>query len=371
MRLRGHLTAFTVLARCLARAAAVSVAAVCASSADCYDNKACFNGVCSVFGNHSSTYYRDTTAMDLNAEQNSCRANGKWLQHEPFYNYEPASCGVDPRQQCLNNNLESFVWREPKSCGLFEIKLNLFEAIFKSGQLVFFGDSLARNMKESLSCIAQLKGSNTANLRYFESFLPLQITVAPKKRKGKTFRDIHLDRSDFGIEVIKPTLKLALNNASALVIVFGHHLYAKNRFLKPSTRDLTLAFEAGTKTMVKEIQQLDFTDPVVWVSYSPIHFDTGWNKGGKCSNNRSPRQRPHVYRQRGYSAGDFNAALLRGLLKAPSNHRYLDVTTPSEYRSEAHPNKLANPNGSEDCVHWCLPGVPDTWNELLVRLLST
>lgn len=58
---------------------------------------------------------------------------------------------------------------------------------------------------------------------------------------------------------------------------------------------------------------------------------------------------------------------------------YLNITKLSEYRIDAHPsvfrskdwknivakdydNKISN---YADCSHWCLPGVPDTWNRLL------
>ena len=55
----------------------------------------------------------------------------------------------------------------------------------------------------------------------------------------------------------------------------------------------------------------------------------------------------------------------------------LNITHLSEYRKEAHPSthrrqwvplteeQLSNPTSYADCVHWCLPGVPDVWNELL------
>lgn len=55
----------------------------------------------------------------------------------------------------------------------------------------------------------------------------------------------------------------------------------------------------------------------------------------------------------------------------------LNITQLSEYRKEAHPTiyrrqweplkeeQLANPMSYADCFHWCLPGVPDVWNELL------
>lgn len=55
----------------------------------------------------------------------------------------------------------------------------------------------------------------------------------------------------------------------------------------------------------------------------------------------------------------------------------LNITQLSEYRKDGHPSiyrkqwdplsedQLANPTSYADCTHWCLPGVPDAWNELL------
>jgi hypothetical protein len=54
---------------------------------------------------------------------------------------------------------------------------------------------------------------------------------------------------------------------------------------------------------------------------------------------------------------------------------YLNITRMTDYRKEAHPSvyrkqKLTeeerkSPELYQDCSHWCLPGVPDSWNELL------
>lgn len=43
---------------------------------------------------------------------------------------------------------------------------------------------------------------------------------------------------------------------------------------------------------------------------------------------------------------------------------FLDVTTLSQYRKDAHPEGYSGVM-STDCSHWCLPGLPDTWNVLL------
>lgn len=59
----------------------------------------------------------------------------------------------------------------------------------------------------------------------------------------------------------------------------------------------------------------------------------------------------------------------------------LNITQLSNYRKDAHtsiykkqwspltPEQLANPVIYADCTHWCLPGLQDTWNELLFAKL--
>lgn len=55
----------------------------------------------------------------------------------------------------------------------------------------------------------------------------------------------------------------------------------------------------------------------------------------------------------------------------------MNITQLSEYRKDGHPSifrkqweplseeQLSKPTSYSDCIHWCLPGVPDVWNELL------
>ena len=60
---------------------------------------------------------------------------------------------------------------------------------------------------------------------------------------------------------------------------------------------------------------------------------------------------------------------------------FLNITQLSNYRKDAHtqiykkqwspltPEQLADPKSYADCLHWCLPGLQDTWNELLFAKL--
>lgn len=55
----------------------------------------------------------------------------------------------------------------------------------------------------------------------------------------------------------------------------------------------------------------------------------------------------------------------------------LNVTMSTNFRKDGHPSvygKLASAGKKvrgkkQDCSHWCLPGVPDVWNELIYATL--
>lgn len=60
---------------------------------------------------------------------------------------------------------------------------------------------------------------------------------------------------------------------------------------------------------------------------------------------------------------------------------FLNITELSSARKDAHTSiykkqwgpvsekQLANPKTYADCIHWCLPGLQDIWNELLFSKL--
>ncbi|CAI0444056.1 unnamed protein product [Linum tenue] len=52
--------------------------------------------------------------------------------------------------------------------------------------------------------------------------------------------------------------------------------------------------------------------------------------------------------------------------------KLLDITSLSSVRDEGHISRytLTAKPGVQDCLHWCLPGVPDTWNEILVAQIK-
>lgn len=74
-----------------------------------------------------------------------------------------------------------------------------------------------------------------------------------------------------------------------------------------------------------------------------------------------------------YVAGPHPAQLiLNKVLRSVSKPVHLlDITALSQLRKDGHPSVFGyGGRRGIDCTHWCLPGVPDTWNELLFAALT-
>ena len=68
---------------------------------------------------------------------------------------------------------------------------------------------------------------------------------------------------------------------------------------------------------------------------------------------------------------------INGLKRKGLTVQMIDITQLSDYRKDAHTSiyrkmwgriskeQIKNPKSHADCLHWCVPGVPDVWNELL------
>ncbi|KAF3778270.1 ESKIMO 1 protein [Nymphaea thermarum] len=61
---------------------------------------------------------------------------------------------------------------------------------------------------------------------------------------------------------------------------------------------------------------------------------------------------------------------------------FVNLMTLSKYRKDTHtsvyrirqgkllnPEQKTNPETYADCIHWCLHGLPDTWNEFLNKVI--
>ncbi|GJN22876.1 hypothetical protein PR202_gb10481 [Eleusine coracana subsp. coracana] len=121
---------------------------------------------------------------------------------------------------------------------------------------------------------------------------------------------------------------------------------------------------------------------VFFVTMSPTHTrskDWGEDTDGNCYNQTTP------IKDLSYWGPGTSKGLMRVIGEVFSTSKMpvgvVNITQLSEYRKDAHtqiykkqwnpltPEQIANPKSYADCTHWCLPGLQDTWNELLYSKL--
>jgi hypothetical protein len=114
---------------------------------------------------------------------------------------------------------------------------------------------------------------------------------------------------------------------------------------------------------------------VFFVTASPTHTEgKAWGdkaEGANCYGQTSPISAASSYQ------GSTSREMMRVTEEVLATSRVpvglVNITRLSEYRRDAHTQtykkqwaeQRADPKSYADCTHWCLPGVPDTWNELL------
>ncbi|KAF7843072.1 protein trichome birefringence-like 13 [Senna tora] len=108
---------------------------------------------------------------------------------------------------------------------------------------------------------------------------------------------------------------------------------------------------------------------------SPRHFEGGdWDQGGSCQRNQplSTEQVEELFSVKNNGTNVEVRLVNEHLYKAlkGSSFKILDITRMSEFRADAHPS-TAGGKKHDDCMHWCLPGITDTWNDLFIELLNS
>ncbi|KAL5067642.1 hypothetical protein RYX36_018529 [Vicia faba] len=106
-----------------------------------------------------------------------------------------------------------------------------------------------------------------------------------------------------------------------------------------------------------------------------ILFKNGtWNEGGSCDQDSEPENDSTKLETEPYY-NLFISDAVKEMQYGSWKVNFLNITYLSEVRNDGHPSKYREPgtppDAPQDCSHWCLPGVPDTWNELIyAQLLS-
>ncbi|KAI3863505.1 hypothetical protein MKW92_015373 [Papaver armeniacum] len=345
---------------------------------------------------------------------------GEWLKVEDrnLY-YPPGSCPYLTRQSfsCQDNGRPDdqylqwqWEWLSKQTnprCNDIPSILNATDFLerLRGKKLVFVGDSLNSNMFSSLLCILwnvipdktkvssppgkfKSRGDssdyNCTVVFVWSSFLVSETNPISRRNNSLLIQEPETLRLDLIDDMSASVYR------DADVIVFdsfhwwvdaktnnGINYFQEGNYLYPKL-DINKAYKKGLATWRKWMDRN--IDPnktqVVFRGYSETHYVGGrWNTGGHCNLETEPIMSNETY----VPSFPRQVKILENTLrKMKTPVIYLNVSKLTYYRADAHPSAYAKNLTAEeriaamnfqDCSHWCLPGVPDTWNELLYASL--
>ncbi|CAI9109129.1 OLC1v1008890C1 [Oldenlandia corymbosa var. corymbosa] len=330
--------------------------------------------------------------------------------------YKNDSCPVlTQTQNCQGNgrpdkDYENWRWK-PTNCDLPRFDARKFLDLMKGKTLAFVGDSIARNQMESLLCILwqvevptnrgnkkmqrfEFASTSTTIIRIWSAWLANKTTdrfdLAPDG-----LDKVHLDVPDESFMELIPQFEVLVLSSghwfakkSAYILnneVVGGQLWWPARSSKMKLNNIEafgISFERVLSAIVRHPNYAGLT---IVRSFSPDHYEGGaWNTGGSCTGKTQPTgeivENKWTTKMHNQQVRGFNSAIKKVTNK--SRLKLMDITEAFGYRDDGHPGPYRNtdpnkitkrgPDGKpppQDCLHWCMPGPVDTWNEMLFEVI--
>ncbi|KAJ9549292.1 hypothetical protein OSB04_021835 [Centaurea solstitialis] len=343
-------------------------------------------------------------------KEDSCNVfSGRWVFDNASYPlYNESDCPyMSDQLACLKHGRPDSgyqYWRwQPHGCNLKRWNASEIWEKLRGKRLMFVGDSLNRGQWISMLCLLQSvipaeKRSITPNapltiFRAEEYNATIEFQWAPLVVESNSDDPVN-HRLDERIMRPDSVLRHASEWKHADILIFNSYLWWRQGPVKllwskeengvceeaQGLEAMELAMDAWANWVDSNIDPSK--QKAFFVTMSPTHlWSREWEAGteGNCYNQKSLIEDERYWG----SGSDLETMRMveNVVSKVKSKVSVINITQLSEYRKDGHPSiyrkfwevrtdeQLANPTSYSDCIHWCLPGVPDVWNELLFHYL--
>ncbi|CDP06464.1 unnamed protein product [Coffea canephora] len=339
--------------------------------------------------------------------------HGKWVFNRSIKPlYSDRTCPyIDRQVSCVKNgrndsDYRHWQWR-PDDCMLPRFNPDIALKKLQGKRLMFVGDSLQRGQWQSFVCLVEhiipksqksmKRGRVHSVFRAKEYNATIEFYWAPFLVESNSDERIVGDPKKRILRV-DSIAKHAKHWVDVDILVFNTYVWwmsgLKIKSLWGSFAngeegseelEAPVSYRIGLKTWANWVDSTidPNTTRVFFTTMSPTHQrseDWGNKNGIKCFNETKP-----ILNKWHWGSGSDRrmmnvVASVVEKMKVPVT--FINITQLSEYRIDAHSSiytelqgqlltdeQKADPLHNADCIHWCLPGVPDTWNQILFALL--
>ncbi|KAK1269145.1 hypothetical protein QJS04_geneDACA006896 [Acorus gramineus] len=333
---------------------------------------------------------------------------GRWIRDLNRSIYTNETCPTIPvSKNCGRHgrsDTEYLQWRwKPDECELPRFQPENFLRLVRGKKMAFIGDSVARNQMESLLCLLSqaetpidtYKDSEdrdrtwhfpTHNFTLMVIWTKFLVPATERLTNGTSSGDY-----DLQIDSPDPAWASKLPSPIDYIVLSDGHWFFRKLYLhnnnnntiigcvfcsEPDTNHLGPAHAIGLtlRTALHFLKKYNEHTTTIVRTFSPSHFENGvWNTGGTC--NRTWPLREGDVDLKGYELEVRGAQVeeLERVRVGGGRIGVVDVTKMMLVRADGHPgvhwdNQYMK--GYSDCVHWCLPGPIDAWNELLLAVIA-
>ncbi|XP_059643516.1 protein trichome berefringence-like 7 isoform X2 [Cornus florida] len=318
--------------------------------------------------------------------------DGSWVLDDRYPLYNASECPfAEQGFDCLGNGRrdEDYIkWRwKPKNCDIPRFNVQSVLEMLRSKRIVFVGDSMSRTQWESLICflmtgvedkrsVYEVNGNKiTKQIRFlgvrfssfnftvefFRSVFLVQHNWAPENGPRRVRSALRLDKLDDISNKWVDSDVLIFNSGQWWVPgkLFETGCYFQVGNSLELGMSIATAFRTALVTWASWVQTMIDTNRtyVFFRTFEPSHWRL-------CKVTDQPESEI-----RGRDQNLFSDSILDVVKNMTVPVTVLHITYMSAFRSDAHVGTWSGNTSVSDCSHWCLPGVPDAWNEIVLSYL--